>query len=83
MIEYAVVTLTDPKDFNSASIIEVQYGTKVVGLCGDMVRNFIRCTNNAYITFPDEDVLAEGLELIPPHARPIVKHLYEEMKDKV
>ena len=83
MITYAIVTLTDPENLSSACIKEVQYGTEVLGLPGDLVRSFVECTNKGYLTDPWEDVIEEGLELRPPPFRPVFRHLYEEMKDRI
>lgn len=83
MIAYAIVILTNLEDLKVTSTIEVRYGTEILNLDGEVVRAFVRCANNGYETFPWLDVLAEGLELISPFARPIYRHLYEEMKDKI
>lgn len=86
MIAHAIVTLTDSEDLNETSVIEVQYGTEVFGLCGEMVRSFVRCVNKAratWLTRTEEEILAEGLRIIPSETRPLLKHLYEEMKDRI
>lgn len=83
MICYRITILTNPEDFSSARIIEVQHGTEIIGLPGNIVRSFIECTNKGYLTDPWEDVIGAGLELIPPPFRPVFRHLYEEMKDKI
>ena len=83
MICYRIVTLTDPEDFSDACTIEVRYGTKVIGLCGEMVRDFVRCVHNAYATSQYVDALGELLKSAPSEIHPILRHLYSEMKDKI
>lgn len=78
-----MILLTDLKTINKTRDITVQYGTEVVGLPGDMVRSFIRCTNAACKRFPNEDVLAEGLRLIPPEFREVLEWLYEKLNDVI
>lgn len=75
--------MTDPEDLKDACTIEVRYGTKVIGLCGEMVRDFVKCVHNAYITSQYVDALGELLELVPPGVRPALRHLYLEMEDKI
>lgn len=83
MIAYRLVLLNDPDTINEEHDIVVQYGTEVIGLCGTMVRSFIKCTNKGCVAFPtytEEEVLEEGLSLIPPEFRPVLKFLYKKLK---
>lgn len=80
MIAYEMVLLNDPDTINEEQDIEVQYGTEVIGMCGNIVRSFVRCTNKAFERFPEEDVLEEGLRLVPPEFRPMFAFLYEKLK---
>jgi len=82
MIDYAITTLTKPEDLGRASVIEVQYGTKIIGLDGVMIRSFVKNVYNARSVFSNIDVLEEALKLIPSQARPLVRHLYLEMIEK-
>lgn len=77
MIEYNPILLTDLEDINRAAIIRVQYGTDVCFLRGDLVRSFIKCTNEAIAKHPGEDCLSCGLQQIPESVRFVVEYLYE------
>jgi len=83
MIEYAIVLLTDVEDVRKAGMIDVQYGTATLSLCGELVRSFIRSTNHAYHDYPYSNCLAYGLEHIPPELRPILAHLYDTLKEVI
>lgn len=83
MIAYAVVLLTDIGDALEAPRIEVQYGTKRLDLCGEVVRAFVRSTNHAYHDFPYSDCLDCGLTLVPPELREIFRHLYNTLKETI
>ena len=78
-----MVLLNDPDTINEACEVKVQYGTGVVVMCGEMVRCFIKCTNKGYEQFPEEDVLEEGLRLIPPQLRYVYRFLYEKLNDVI
>ena len=83
MIKYAMVLLSDPDTINEEHDIKVQCGTEVIGLCGEMVRCFVKCANTACERFPEEDVLKVGLSLIPPEFRSVFEFLYEKLKGVV
>jgi len=83
MIAYRLVMLTDPKDINSADVIEVQYGTKTAAVCGEMVRDFVKCVRNAYATSQYVDALEELLKTAPPDIRFVLRYLYSELEDKI
>ena len=83
MIEYRMVLLNDLETINEECEIKIQYGTEVVVMCGEMVRSFVRCTNKGYERFPEEDVLEEGLRLIPSQLRYIYRFLYEKLNDVI
>lgn len=79
MIAYAIVLLTDLDDVNTITYITVQLGTDTFSLHGEVVRSFVRCTNEAYAIYPKAECLEVGLKLIPPEFRPLFEHLYKRL----
>lgn len=79
MVAYAIVLLTDLDDVNTVAFMEVQTGTDMLVMRGEVVRSFVQCTNKAYETFPEAACLEEGLKLIPPTLQPVFAHLYEKL----
>lgn len=83
MIAYTIVLLTELSKVDAIEIFEVQVGTMVIGLHGDMVRSFVHCMNKACASYPEADCLEYGLEWIPPEYRDVFTYLYETCKELI